>query len=575
MLTPLMTRRPNRAWLVAACISGLVLALEAAPTADQKETGTLALRVMLVASDLSVKPVPKQRFVVVPEDEGGETTTVSTRFDGGIEVALPPGRYRVRIDVPIEFQGKKFSWDVDFEIVSGSETVLELSNDNAQVEQGLPPVMEGAALYEEYKDGVFKVISDSGHGSGFLIDASGLVMTNHHVIVDAKYLAVKIDDEHKHQAVLLAEDAIKDVAILQVHPDVVRGLPILELADDGLEHPAVTVGETVLAIGSPLTAETILTSGLVSKVEPESIYSDVNINPGNSGGPLFNSRGQVVGITTFGLQAESGPGVSGITRIYVVRNVLEEARRMTGQVDPPGARALPVASIHRLSPETVREMAISKDHEAKAYHLEAGKIDIHFLTSVSMAAEVVRAEREAQKIAEKRRRKKRKKHGGNVEAEEERDKAGTLFYEWQKNNDNFRPVVGIRAFPEIKMTFGSAFAVAMVGAGGKYRFKTDFGRMELLRGGEPVEPIHPGRIREVVNVSGGGASMKDVGYWGLYEYPPEAFAPGDQLTLKVWQQDVPEPTVLPLPALLVESIRADLKPYYESKKAEQVAAPNP
>ncbi len=564
------TRRPilqgARPWLVVSLLAGLMLAPAAIAAADREEEGTLALRVMLVTSDLSIKPVPKKRFLVLSEDEGCDPLTLTTRFDGGAELSLPPGLYRVRADAPTEFEGKAFYWDVAVAIDAGVETVLELSNDNAVVTQVAPLIVDGAALYEKYKDGVVKVISDSGHGSGFLVDPVGLVLTNHHVILNAGYLAVKLDDEHKHEAVLLAEDARYDVAVLRVHPETVRGRPILELADDGPEQAAVTVGETVLAIGSPLTTETILTSGMVSKVEAEAIYSDVSINPGNSGGPLFNARGQVVGINTFGLQAASGPGVSGITRIYVVRNVLEEARRKLGETDPPGARSLPVTSRYRFSPETIREMAIAKDPKMKDYHLEAGKIDIYFVTPVNVAAQIVRAEREAEKTAEKRRRKRRKKHGGA--AEEEPDRTSQIFYEWQKNSDNFRPIVRIRAFPETKMTFGSAFAVALTGSGGKFRFKTDFGRMELLRDGELVEPILPGRIREVVNISGGAASMKDVGYWGLYEYPPEAFVAGAELTLRVWQQDVPEPKVFILSESLLESIRADLKPYYEEGNLE-------
>jgi S1-C subfamily serine protease len=574
------TRHPNRQgsrpWLLAALLAGLILAPAAGRAAEGDQAGTLALRVMLVTSDLSVKPVPKKRFLVVSQDGSGEPATVTTRFDGGVELLLPPGQYRVRSDEPIEFEENAFTWDVEVAITAGEKSILELSNDNAEVKKTAPAVTDGAALYEKYKDGVVKVIADSGHGSGFLVDASGLVMTNHHVVMHADYLAVRLDDEHKHEATLLAQDEKYDVAILRMHPETVRGRPVLELADDAPDRPAVTVGETVLAIGSPLTTETILTSGMVSKVEEEAIYSDVSINPGNSGGPLFNARGQVVGINTFGLQAATGPGVSGITRIHVVRDVLEEARAKIAETEPPGVRRLPVVSTYRFSPEAVREMAVARNPKVKDYHLDAGKIDIHFFTPVIMAAGLVRAEREAEKAAEKRRKKRRKKHASDAEGGgEETDRASDVFYEWQKDSDNFKPVVRIRAFPETKMTFGSAFAVAFTGGGGKFRFKTDFDRMELLIDGKPVEPIHPGRIREVVNVSGSGASMTDIGYWGLYEYPPEAFAAGGEVILRVWQQDVPEPKVLTLPDSLVESIRADMKPYYEAHNASEPTPPAP
>jgi hypothetical protein len=84
--------------------------------------------------------------------------------------------------------------------------------------------------------------------------------------------------------------------------------------------------------------------------------------------------------------------------------------------------------------------------------------------------------------------------------------------------------------------------------------------MELLRDGKRVEPIHPGRIKLVVNVDA-GAVMKDVGYFGYYEYPPEAFQPGATLTLRVWEQGIPDPTALILTADIVHRIWTDFEPY--------------
>jgi S1-C subfamily serine protease len=91
------------------------------------------------------------------------------------------------------------------------------------------------------------------------------------------------------------------------------------MADSSPDKPVAFVGERVLAVGSPLATEGILTTGIVSRVESDAIISDVNINPGNSGGPLLNFRGQVIGITTFGVQEPGrGPGISGIVRIHLV-----------------------------------------------------------------------------------------------------------------------------------------------------------------------------------------------------------------------------------------------------------------
>src|SRR5207247_618665 len=87
----------------------------------------------------------------------------------------------------------------------------------------------------------------------------------------------------------------------------------------------------------------IITTGIVSKVEPHTIMSDININPGNSGGHLFNGAGQVIGLTTFGTRGVDGPGVSGTVRINEALPLLDQnGARATG-TPPTGAPAVPTS----------------------------------------------------------------------------------------------------------------------------------------------------------------------------------------------------------------------------------------
>ncbi len=527
------------------------------PASQEASSGSLAVRVVLVGTDHSLKPIPRHAFAIVP-DGGGEPIEARTDFDGAFTESLAPGSYRLQSRQPVTFEGTAYTWDVPFTIDAGAQMRLDLSNDNATASASSPTPAKAEAegdLYRRLSPGVFKVVADDGHGSAFLIAPEGLILTNHHVIAEATYMAVLVDSRNKHAAVVLAEDASRDIAILRVHPDAVAGRPVLELAADAADAPAVAVGDKVLAIGSPLTTDTIMTMGLVSKVEADALFSDVSINPGNSGGPLFDAKGRVVGINTFGMGGETGQGISGIVRIHRAADVIASARARLAQGAPPDARKLPVEDPYRFDPEALRALAIERSPEPKAYHVEAGKIDVYFVTPVLLANVVIQEEREAAEGRAKRRK----------EELDVQDKPGQQFYAWQKDADNFRPVVRIVARPETKTKMGSAFRASLIGGGLAFAFKTDFEKMELKRGAEVIEPIHPGRVKQVVNVEG-AATMKDIGYFGYYEYAPEVFEGTAPLTLTVWEEGLPTPRVLTLTPELVAMIGGDFAPYLQHRR---------
>jgi serine protease Do len=136
-------------------------------------------------------------------------------------------------------------------------------------------------------------------GSGFIISADGYILTNAHVIDSADEINVKLTDKREFKAKVIGADKRTDVALIKIEA---AGLPSVRLGD-----PArLKVGEWVVAIGSPFGFESTVTAGIVSakgRSLPQEnfvpfIQTDVAINPGNSGGPLFNMRGEVVGVNS-------------------------------------------------------------------------------------------------------------------------------------------------------------------------------------------------------------------------------------------------------------------------------------
>lgn len=145
-------------------------------------------------------------------------------------------------------------------------------------------------------------------GSGFVIDASGIVVTNEHVIRNADEIAVILNNGTRLAAELLGEDREIDVAVLRVRPG--TPLPVVKFADSD----QIRVGETVMAIGNPSGLGGTVTAGIVSAKNRDIrsgpfdnfIQTDAAINRGNSGGPLFNMAGDVIGINTLGLSPSGG-----------------------------------------------------------------------------------------------------------------------------------------------------------------------------------------------------------------------------------------------------------------------------
>jgi S1-C subfamily serine protease len=134
-----------------------------------------------------------------------------------------------------------------------------------------------------------------GSGSGFVVDAQGLIVTNNHVVEGAPAIAIRLKSGERVSASVVRVDAANDLALLRA--DLPAGTPAVQLGDS----ERVTVGETAIAIGSPFGFEQTVTQGIVSalgRTSRQLIQTDAPINPGNSGGPLFNAAGEVIGVNT-------------------------------------------------------------------------------------------------------------------------------------------------------------------------------------------------------------------------------------------------------------------------------------
>lgn len=153
--------------------------------------------------------------------------------------------------------------------------------------------------------------NNPGTGSGVIVDKEGLIVTNNHVVGDAKEVEVRLSDKSKFIGQVVGRDPDTDIAIVKITPT--GELPTVPFGDSS----KVRVGQWVMAVGNPFSLDRTVTLGVVSGLERDAvrlsryeafIQTDASINPGNSGGPLFNIKGEVIGINTAIINYAQGIG---------------------------------------------------------------------------------------------------------------------------------------------------------------------------------------------------------------------------------------------------------------------------
>ncbi|MBK9605405.1 MAG: DegQ family serine endoprotease [Betaproteobacteria bacterium] len=167
-----------------------------------------------------------------------------------------------------------------------------------------------------------------GSGSGFIFSGDGYIITNHHVVEDADEVRVLLSDKREFKAKVIGSDKRTDTALIKIEA---TGLPRAAIGDPN----KLKVGEWVVAIGQPFGLESTMTAGILSAKQRDIggtdlvpfLQSDVAINPGNSGGPLFNMRGEVIGINSMIFSRSGGyQGVAFSIPIDVAMHVVDQLR---------------------------------------------------------------------------------------------------------------------------------------------------------------------------------------------------------------------------------------------------------
>jgi S1-C subfamily serine protease len=257
--------------------------------------------------------------------------------------------------------GPSHSSDVEVTAAASNESLDPEEQNNISVYrkniQSVVNITSRAVAFDFF----YGMVPQEGQGSGFILDKQGHILTNYHVIADARQLEVTLHNRRKYAATVVGTDRSHDLAIVQIKA---ADLTPMILGDSR----NLQVGQKVYAIGNPFGLSGTLTRGIVSSIrsvqEPdgmtidEAIQTDASINPGNSGGPLLNWHGEVIGINTMiASNVGQSAGIGFAIPINTAKAVLNDLLTL-GRVRRPalGVRTIPV------TPELAEQMGLAADY---------------------------------------------------------------------------------------------------------------------------------------------------------------------------------------------------------------------
>jgi S1-C subfamily serine protease len=509
----------------AMVLAGLLLVTGAASSGQT--SSVLHIKVALVDSDGTVTAVPRHALLVGDNPPTAVPRRVVTKIDGTVDVNLRPGTYTIESDAPLAFRGKSYEWTQQVEIVAGRDSVLELTAANADVvaratsatsDSAAPADNDPAFLLPEWQDSVVALWTEKTRGSGFLFDAKGLVATNQRIVGPATSVEVQLTATLKVTGRVLASDALRDVAVVSIDPQIARSIKPVPLGCAAAPKPATAQGQVVLTIGAPLREQKRLISGVASRVERQAIASTLALDASGVGGPAFAATGAVIGLTSPVDEKDSG-GRDDIRVIPIaaVCDVVESAHKKMTAAARPADTPLPVEP---LRPFPMQEAVADAERRgagasATSYEMSSSEFDIIFITPLLKYSTQRRSGQTSSRDP--------LNPSSAADRTREAVRRITDFANWSEYVADDPPVLLIRVTPRFEeglwTTIGRVAARTQgVALPPIKRFKSGFSRLRAMCGDAEVTPIHPFRLELRM-------SENDAIHEGLYVFDPGALGP--------------------------------------------------
>jgi S1-C subfamily serine protease len=481
----------------------LVLAILAcvAPVAISGQTlVVLHIRGSLTDANGQLRPLARHALLISDEPQTQETRRIVTSIDGTADVRLRPGHYVVESDQPIALQGKAYRWRQSVDVVAGQDPSLELTVANAVTDAVAPGTTNGDAplatdtslLLRQWLDSVVELWTPTAHGSGFLVDAGGLIATSQRLIGDATSVEVQLSRSVKVAGTVLETDSQRDMAVVGIDPSVMSSIKAVPLGCPNGSAAPVKREQEIFTLAAPLRQNKGWTPGIVTRTDARAVMADLSLATGGLGGPVFTAAGDIVGITTLpGPRDEPIRGVTRVARIDGACELVAAAAKKAKEVPAPSAAHLPVEPTEPAPVETFKEAIKRRAGNLKPYPIAASDFDIGFITPVL-----------------------------NYAAQSQPNQT---FSNWSDYVADIPPVLFVRVTPKMtesflaKMARGAAMTQGMAVPAIK-RLGSGFARLQAFCDRTEVMPIHPFKLELRV-------SETEAIYEGLYAFDPAALGP--------------------------------------------------
>jgi S1-C subfamily serine protease len=492
-----------------------ILAVAAQAAIAGQTLGVLHIRAVLTDATGRVTPVPRHALIISDNPPTQEVRRILTGLDGTANVRLSPGNYTVESDQPLMFQGKAYHWRQTLDIVAGRDSALDLTLANAVADSiapgtanaDTPLATDTSFLLRQWLDSVVAVWTPTAHGSGFLVDATGLIATNQRLVGDATSVEVQLSRSIKVAGTIVLADRQRDIAVVRINPAVMASITPVPLGCPRSSTPPVAREQEIFVLAAPLRQDKGWTPGTVTRVDAQVIAADLSLATGGTGGPVFTASGDLVGLTALpGERDEPRRGVTRVVRIDGTCELVAAAIKKVKDAPAPSETHLPMEPAEPAPIAAFTDAVKRRAGSLLPYQMAASEFDVAFITPVlNFAAQ---------------------------------SQPNQNFSNWSDYVADIPPVLFIRVTPKMveslwaKVARGAASTQGMALPAFK-RLKSGFERLQAFCGRTEVTPIHPFKLELRV-------SETDTVYEGLYAFDPATLGPGcGTVTLVLYSEKEP------------------------------------